>query len=197
MLLGGLRYAFAHTVKPGYIFLVIGGALIASGLIVSAFSVSTVVRQFPQESLDSKPVPLAPGQAFVHESVEVPAGRQYVVSITFEPADVPLAAQVRDSDGALVQSYDVTASPFFATAGAPREGSLSLEVRNAGDRPVEVAAGLLGMPFEERELVNFGVAILAGAGLVIAGIAVAIVGAVKVVQERRVRRRRGNISSPA
>jgi hypothetical protein len=182
-----------HIVKPGYILLIVGGSLIAAGVIVSAFSVSFIVRQFPQETLrQQQPVSLAPGQALVAESAGVPASggsRQYMVSIASEPADSALVAQVRNADGTVMQSYNVTASPFFATLAAPAGGkSLSLEVRNAGDKEARVTAGLLGMPFEQKEAVSYGVAVLAGAGLVIAGIAVAAAGAVKAVREKRKRR---------
>ncbi len=176
-----------HTqVRTSYILLIAGGALIAAGLAVSTFSVSTIVRQFPKDAFEPEHITLGPGQAFVHEAANVPAGRQYIVSISAEPADVPLVAQVRDGDGTIIQSYNVTSLPFSATFAAPRPGSLSLEVRNvSSDRQASVAAGLLGLPFEERELVNFGIAILAGAALVIAGIGTAIAGGVKLARERR------------
>lgn len=179
--------------KSSYVFLIIGGAVLASGLGVFAVSTVSVTKQLLEGASLFEDVTLEPGLSFVSVSKDLPAGRQLLLSIASEPAGVPLSVTITDSVGDTLASYDVTESPFTATVSTKTAGDINLQIRNAGTQSVTVNGALLNSPLNAegtqdgatQNIVAYGIAILVGMALIVAGIVLLIIGAVKLFKDRK------------
>ena len=100
-----------------------------------------------------------------------------------------------EADGNVLALYNITESPFTSTTVTKTTGDHTLEIKNIGTRTVTVNGAVLNSPVSQQgggvsvqgnpsvqNLVNYGLAILAGVALVIAGIVMLIIGAIKYVR---------------
>jgi hypothetical protein len=121
-----------------------------------------------------------------------------MLSLLASPSDVPLEARITGPDGNILALYNVTNTPFTSTTMTESPGNYTLEIRNVGSQPVTVSGGLLNSPIAQggggisvqdnpsvQSLVTFGIGILLGIALIIAGIVLLIIGAVKYIRGTR------------
>jgi hypothetical protein len=189
---------FAHAVmKSSYVLLIIGGALLVAGLVISAVSVVAVTQQVLEGGvlIDAS---LEPNLSYVAVLKELPAGRQLVLSLDAQPRDVPLIATLTDANGDPIGTYNITQTPFTTTAVTTEAGDHTLDIKNAGTSAVRVNGALLNSPVAEsgggvsidqdpavQSLVTYGIGVLAGIVLIIAGIVILIIGAIKHFRSRK------------
>ena len=177
--------------KPGLIFLIIGGGLLAAGLIVASVSTFSVTKEFLEGSVVIDETSLDPTLSIVAEMIDLPAGQQLLLSLAGNPPDAPLQARITGPDGNTLALYNITDTPFTSTAATAVPGNHTLEIKNVGSRPVTVSGTLFIYPIGQQggasiedspavqSLVTYGIGILAGIALTIAGIVLLIIGAIK------------------
>lgn len=186
--------------KAGVLYLIIGGALLASGLVIAGLSTATVTKQVMEGSAIIDKTTLEPGLSAVSVIKDLPAGHQLILSLSGDPADVPLSAKITGPSGTLLASYDVKEMPFTVTTTSKESGDTTLEIKNVGSRAVVISGGLIstpvgpeagGMSIKDnsslKNLVTYGVGILVGMVIIVAGIVLLIIGVVKYVKGRRAR----------
>jgi hypothetical protein len=129
---------------------------------------------------------------------DLPVGRQIVLSLDSQPSDVMLSAVLKEADGDTIGVYNVTKTPFTSTAMSREPGDHRLELTNIGTQPVTVSGALLNSPVAGegggvsvaddpglQNLIAYGVGILVGIVLIIAGIVILIIGAIKFFRSRK------------
>jgi hypothetical protein len=185
-------------VKSSIILLIIGGALLVIGLAVSAISVVGVTTQVLEGGALIEPATIEPGLSYVAVMKDLPAGRQVVLTLDSEPADVMLTATLTESDGDALGVYNITRTPFTSTAMSREQGDHALEITNIGSEAVTVSGALLNSPVAGegggvsveddpglQSLIAYGVGILVGIVLIISGIVILIIGAIKHFRSRK------------
>jgi hypothetical protein len=166
--------------------------------VIAGISTFSVTRQVLEGSTIIDETPLEPNMSLVAVLVDVPKGRQFVLSLVGNPSDVPLEARITGPDGSIMTLYNITSTPFTATATTESSGNHTLEVKNVGSRAVTVSGGVLnsrighednGASMQDnpsvQNLVAYGIGILVGAALIVAGIVLLIIGAIKYLRGRR------------
>jgi hypothetical protein len=179
-------------VKSSVILLIIGAGLLVAGLAVASVSVFSITKQILEGGALIEAASLEPGLGYSAVLKELPEGRQLVLSLDGEPDDVPLSAVITEADGDAIGVFNVTSTPYTTSVVTREPGDHTLELRNVGTQTVVVNGALLNSPITGegggvsveddpglRELATYGVGILAGAALIIAGIVLLIIGAVK------------------
>ena len=187
-----------NDVKAGVLLLIIGGVLLATGLIVAGLSTFSVTKQILEGSTIIDSTPLEPNLSFAAVMEDLPAGQQLLITVTGNPADVPLQAQILQPNGTVLARYDVKETPFSSTATTETTGDHTIEVKNVGSKPVTVSGAVLNSPVAQQgggmgvqdnaslqDLIKFGIGILVGIILIIAGVVVLIIGAVKYVRGKK------------
>lgn len=182
-------------VRSGLVILIIGAALLVSGLVITGISVFTVTKEVLEGSTIIDKSTIQPNLSYVAVMKDVPAGQQLLLSLSSDPSDVRLQAKITESSGTVLVSYNITESPFTSTTVTKTTGDHTLEIKNVGTRAVTVNGGVLNSPLAQQggglsvqdnpsvqNLVSYGLAILAGIALIIAGIVLLIIGAIKYVR---------------
>lgn len=182
-------------VRSGLVILLIGAALLVSGLVIAGLSIFTVTKEVLKGSTIIDQTTIQPNLSYVAVMKEVPAGQQLVLSLSSDPTDGSLQATIFEQDGKVLALYNITESPFTSTTVTKTSGDHTLEIKNVGDRTTTVSGAVLNSPLAQQgggvsvqdnpsvqNLVNYGVAILAGIALIIAGIVMLIIGAIKYVR---------------
>lgn len=185
--------------KSSHVLLIIGGALLIAGLVISGISVFAVTQQVLEGGAIIQPAPLEPGLALSSVLKDVPAGRQLILSIDSQPREVSLNAMLAEADGDLIGTYNITQTPFTSTALTKEQGDHTLEIRNSGSNSVTISGALLNSPVIEeggglsagdnpglQNFVAYGIGVLVGIVLIIAGIIILIIGAVKQFRSKKV-----------
>jgi hypothetical protein len=187
-------------VRPGLNFLIIGGGILAAGLIIAAVSTFSVTRQFLEGSTVIADTSLEPNLSVASEIIGLPSGQQLLLSLSGNPSDVPLQAQITGPDGNTLALYNITSTPFTRTTTTKLSGNHTLEIKNVGSHTVTINGALLNSPIGPQEdgsgvsvednpsvqsLITYGIAILVGIVLIIAGIVLLIIGAIKFARGRR------------
>jgi hypothetical protein len=185
-------------VKSGVILLIIGGALLVIGLVVSGISVVAVTTQVLEGGALIEAAEIEPGLSYAAVMKDLPVGRQIVLSLDSQPSDVMLSAVLKEADGDTIGVYNVTKTPFTSTAMSREPGDHTLELTNIGTQPVTVSGALLNSPVAGegggvsvaddpglQNLIAYGVGILVGIVLIIAGIVILIIGAIKFFRSRK------------
>ena len=184
--------------KSGVILLIIGGALLVIGLVISGISVVAVTTQVLEGGALIEAAEIEPGLSYAAVMKDLPAGRQIVLSLDSQPSDVMLNAVLTEADGDTIGVYNVTKTPFTSTAMSREHGDHTLELTNVGTQPVTVSGALLNSPIAGegggvsveddpglQNLIAYGVGILVGIVLIISGIVILIIGAVKFFRSRK------------
>jgi len=130
--------------------------------------------------------------------VDLPNGRQLMLSLLANPSDAPLEARIIGPEGNTLALYNITSTPFTATTATELSGNYTLEVKNVGARSVSVSGGVLNSPISQdgggvsvqdnpslQNLVAYGLGILIGMTLIVAGIVLLIIGAIKYLRGKR------------
>jgi hypothetical protein len=185
-------------VKSGVILLIIGGALLVIGLVISGISVVAVTTQVLEGGALIEAAEIEPGLSYAAVMKDLPVGRQIVLSLDSQPSDVMLSAVLKEADGDTIGVYNVTKTPFTSTAMSREPGDHTLELTNIGTQPVTVSGALLNSPVAGEDggvsvaddpglqnLIAYGVGILVGIVLIIAGIVILIIGAIKFFRSRK------------
>ena len=181
--------------RSGLVILIIGAVLLVAGLVIAGLSVFTVTMEVLEGSTIIEKTTIHPNLSYIAVMKDVPAGQQLLLSLSTEPSDVPLQATITEADGTVLALYNITESPFTSTTITKTAGDHSLEIKNIGTRNVDVNGALLNSPLAQQgggvsvqdnpsvqNLVNYGLAILAGIALIIAGIVLLIIGAIKYLR---------------
>ena len=179
------------------LFLIIGTALLVSGLALAGFSAFSVAKQFLTGAALLNGTSLQPGMAVGAVMKNVPPGQHLAFSISENPSNIPLKIRILDPNGTALATYDnITGTAFesrsIETAVA---GDHTLEVTNLGSKDVVVTGAMINSPIGKlnstsgtlpvQNIVTFGIGILAGIALIIAGIVMLIIGAIKYAKGRR------------
>jgi hypothetical protein len=179
--------------------MIIGGSLLAVGLGVGAVSVYIVTTQVLEGSTIINSTPLNPNLSYDAVAKDLPTGQQLLLSLSSTPSDVPLQAKISGPDGSTLASYNITHTPFTSTTTTKVAGDHTLEVKNVGSSSTTISGGLLTAPVSPQgggvavtdnqssfqNLVAYGIGILVGIVLIIAGIVILIIGGVKYVKGRK------------
>jgi|SRR6185436_7281261 len=184
--------------KPGIALLIIGGALLGAGLVIAGVSTFSVTKQVLEGSTIIDKTPLEPNLAFSATMKDLPAGQQLLLSLSGDPTDVPLQAQITQPDGTILATFDINETPFSSAATTEMSGDHTLQVKNVGSRSVTVSGALINSPIAQQgggvsvqdntsfqSFIAFGIGILVGIVLIIAGIVVLIIGAIKYVKGKK------------
>ena len=187
-----------QVIKPGVLSLVVGGSLLVAGLVIAGVSTFSVTKEVLEGSTIIEETSLEPNLSLAAELIDVPEGRQLVLSLLGNPSDVPLQAKITGPDGNMLALYNITNTPFTSTTTTELAGNHTVEIKNVGSRPVSVSGGILNSPISQQgggvsvqdnssvqNLVTYGIGILVGIALIIAGIVLLIIGAVKYARGRK------------
>jgi hypothetical protein len=169
-----------------------------AGLVIAGISTFAITKQVLEGSTLIKDATIQPGLSYVAVMKELPAGQQLLLSLSGEPSDALLTAVFTGPNGETIAMYNITKTPFTSTVLTKQTGDQTLELKNVGDAAVTLSGAIINSPVkgegggvsvdnnpELQTLVTYGVGILAGAVLVIAGIVIMIIGAVKHFRSRK------------
>lgn len=172
--------------------------MLAAGLVIAAFSTFTVAKEVLEGAVIINETSIEPGLAYASVLKDLPAGRQLLFSLTSDPSDRPLRVELTDPDGTALRTYNITRTPFTGTVETEIAGDHTLEIRNVGNGTVSVSGALLDSPLVEegggvsvednsslQRLVTFAIAAIVGILLIIAGIILLIIGAIKHFKEKK------------
>ena len=190
---------FAYSsMKSSHLLLIVGGVLLVAGLVISGISVFAVTQQVLKGGAIIEPATLEPGLALTEVLKDVPAGRQLILSIDSQPRDVSLSAVLTEGDGDPIGTYNITQTPFTSTVLTKEQGDHNLEIRNSGSSSVAINGALLNSPVVEegggvsadndsgfQNFIAYGIGVLVGIVLIIAGILILIIGAIKHIRSRK------------
>lgn len=183
--------------KSGILLLIIGGSVLAAGLIVAGISTFSVTTQILEGSTIINSTALAPDLSTTSVIMGLPAGQQLLLSLTTNPPDAPLQASITGPDGDTLTLYNITKTPFTGSATTKVAGNHTLEIKNIGSGPVTVSGALLNTPVAPpgggsieddptlQTLVTYAIGILIGIVLIIAGIVVLIIGGIMYIKGRK------------
>ncbi|MGI0028401.1 MAG: hypothetical protein ACREAQ_01640 [Nitrososphaera sp.] len=184
--------------KSSLVILVIGGALLAAGLVIAGLSTYAVAKELLEDAVIIDKAPIEPGLSYGAVLKDLPAGRQLALSLSGEPSDVPLGALLTDPDGNTVVMYNITKTPFTSTVATETAGDHTFDIKNVGTRAVVVSGGVFNSPVPEQDggvnvqdpavqsFFTYGIGgIIVGIVLVIAGIVLLIIGAIKHLRTRK------------
>jgi hypothetical protein len=130
--------------KAGVLYLIIGGTLLAIGLGIAGFSTVSVTRQLMQGSAI---IDHSRARSFDRFGDKEPAGgAPALLSLTGDPADVPLHETITGPGGAALASYDIKKMPFTVTTSTKESGDTTLEIKNPGSRAAVISGGLISTP---------------------------------------------------
>jgi hypothetical protein len=185
-------------VKSSHVLIIIGAGLLVAGLILAGFSTFAVTKQVLEGSTIIKSAKIEPGLSYVAAMKELPAGQQLLLSLSGVPSDAMLSAVFSGPDGETIAMYNITKTPFTGTVVTKQAGDHTLELKNVGEAAVTLDGAILNSPVKGegggvsvdnnpqlQSLVTWGVGILAGAILFIAGVVIMIIGAVKHFRSRK------------
>ncbi len=129
---------------------------------------------------------------------DLPTGQQLLLSLRGEPSDVPLQAQITQPNGTSIATFDIKDTPFTGTATTQMSGDHTLLIKNVGTKSVTIDGALLNSPISPQgggvsvkdnpalqNLIAYGIGILVGIILVIAGIVILIIGAIKYFKGKK------------
>ena len=192
--------------QRGYIILIIGAALLISGIIISALWAGSFAGTFIRENTILNSVSIRPATS-VNTSIQViDTSRPVSLAIHVERnndgtsstttgtggvgGQIPnntLRETVRDPNGVIMTSNEF-AKQFFTTFKPDITGKYTITVYNLGNIPVSIGILVGNLPFiGANNQVNFNSlsGMIAGVVLTIAGIIVLIAGVIVLTLDRR------------
>jgi uncharacterized RDD family membrane protein YckC len=187
----------------GYIILIIGAALLISGIIISALWAGSFAETFLRENTILSGVSIRPSTS-VNTSIQITdASRPLSLAINVERdnggtsggstsgggqiSNNTLRETVRNPNGFIMTSNDFT-KQFFTTFKPDTMGKYTITVYNLGNSPVSISILVGNLPFvgtTNQVNINFLGGIIAGVFLIIAGIIVVIAGVIVLALDRR------------
>jgi hypothetical protein len=186
------------TLRSGVVVLIIGGVLLAAGLVIAGVSTFIVTKEVLEDAVLINTTSIEPGLSHVAELKDLPAGRQLLFSIQGEPSDIPLEVRITEAGGNELAFFNITKTPFTDTIMTVTSGDHTLEIKNAGDKAVVINAALLNSIVAEQDggvgiqddsslqkVITYGIGILVGIVLTIAGIVLLIIGAIKFARGKK------------
>jgi uncharacterized RDD family membrane protein YckC len=189
--------------ERGYIILILGAALLISGIIISALWAEYFARSFIRENIILSGVSIRQSTSISTSIQVMDTSRPVSLTIHVEPSNgmsssitttavnegegqVPnniLRETVRNPNGIIMTSNEFT-KQFFTTFKPDIPGKYTITVYNLGNSPVSIGAIVGNLPFigANNNIVNtnFLGAIIAGVVLIIVGI-IALIAAVTVL----------------
>ena len=182
-----------------YIILIIGAALLISGIIISALWAGSFAARFMSENTILSGVSIRPA-ALVNTTIQVTdMSKPVSLAIHVErnnntsgtgQGQIPnntLRETVRNSNGLVMTSNEFT-KQFFTTFKPDVTGKYTITIRNLGNTPVSIGVLVGNLPFvgaNNQVNINFFGGIMAGIFLIIAGIIVLIAGVIVLALDRR------------
>lgn len=186
------------VIRSGTPALIIGGILLVIGLVLAGVSTFVVTKQVLEGSTIFDETPLEPNLALSATVMDLPAKQQLVLSVAGDPTDVPLQAKITGPNGNVLALYNITNTPFTSTTTTELSGAHKLEIKNVGSGPVTISGALINSPIGQQgggvgvqdnpslqSFVAYGFGILLGIALIIAGIVLLIIGAIKYARGRK------------
>jgi len=141
---------------------------------------------------------LEPNLSFAATMKDLPAGRQLLLTLAGQPSNVPLQAQITQPNGTVLATFEINETPFSSGATTEMPGDHTLQVKNVGTRAVTVSGALLNSPVAQQgggvgvqdsaslqSFVAYGIGILVGIVLIIAGIVVLLIGAIRYTKGKK------------
>jgi hypothetical protein len=187
-----------NVIKSGIPALIIGGILLAIGLVLAGVSTLIVTKQVLEGSTIFDETPLEPNHSMSATVMGLPARQQLVLSLAGDPTDVPLQAKITGPNGDVLALYNITNTPFTSATTTELSGAHKLEIKNVGSRAVTISGALINPPIGQQgggvgvqdnpslqSFVAYGIGILVGIALIIAGIVLLIIGAIKYARGRK------------
>jgi uncharacterized RDD family membrane protein YckC len=182
--------------QRGYIILIIGAALLISGIVISALWAGSFAGTFMRENTILSGVSIIPAGS-VNTSIQViDTSRPVSLAIHVERnnsttgGEIPnniLRETVRNPNGVIIASNEFT-KQFLTTFKPDITGKYTVTIYNLGNSPVSIGVLAGNLPFVgANNQVNFNSlsGIIAGVILTIAGIIVLIAGVIVLILDRR------------
>lgn len=186
------------VIKSGTPALVIGGILLVIGLVLAGVSTFIVTKEVLEGSTIFDDAALEPNISLKATIMDLPARQQLVLTVAGDPTDVPLQAKITGPDGTVLALHNITNTPFTSTTATELSGAHILEIKNVGSRAVTVSGALLNSPIGQQgggvgvqdnpslqSFVAYGFGILLGIALIIAGIVLLVIGAIKYARGKK------------
>jgi hypothetical protein len=191
--------------QRGYIILIIGGALLISGIVISALWAESFAGPFIRENTILNGVSIRPS-GLVNTTIQVSdTSRPVSLAIHVERnnnasgnggnglggeeqiSNNTLQETIRNPNGLVMTSNEFT-KQFFTTFKPDITGKYTITIYNLGNTPVSIGVLAGNIPFvgaNNQLNMNFLGGIIAGVILVIAGIIVLIAGVIILILDRR------------
>jgi uncharacterized RDD family membrane protein YckC len=187
--------------QRSYIILIIGAALLISGIIISALWAGSFGVRFMQENTILSGVLIRPS-AFVNTTIQVTdTSKPVSLAIHLEHgnndsssigqgqilSNNTLRETVRNPNGLVITTNEFTRQ-FFTTFKPDVTGKYTITIHNLRNTPVSVGIFVGNVPFvgaNNQVNANFLGGIIAGIFLIIAGIIVLIAGVIVLALDRR------------
>ena len=187
--------------QRGYIILIIGGALLISGIVISALWVGSFAGRFLRENTILNSVSIRPS-GLVNSTFQVmDTSRPVSLAIHVERSNnninsgtgqgqIPnntLRETVRNPNG-LVMTSNEFSKQFFTTFKPDITGKYIATIQNLGNTTVSTGVLVGNLPFigaNNQVNVNFFGGIIVGVILIIAGIIILIAGVIVLILDRR------------
>ncbi len=187
--------------QRGYIILIIGGALLISGIVVSALWAGSFAGKFLSENTILNSVPIRPSGSVNSTFQVMDTSRPVSLAIHVERSNnninsdtgqgqIPnntLRETVRNPNG-LVMTSNEFSKQFFNTFKPDMTGKYIATIQNLGNATVSVGVLVGNLPFidaNNQVNVNFFGGIIVGVILIIAGIIALIAGVIILILYRR------------
>jgi hypothetical protein len=183
-------------------YLIVGSILLAMGLGIAGFSTLSITKQILKQSTVINQTSIGPNLSYIASTKDLSARQQLLLSLSSTPSNTPLQVQFKESNGTALAIYNITNTPYITNILTKTSGKYTLEIRNDGIHNVTISGILYssqnGQQQQGKEisiqdnnnssiqnLVNYGIAIVAGIALIIAGIILLIMSAIKYRKLRK------------
>lgn len=173
--------------KRGHFVLIGGAALFVIGIILTAVWAIPIAQQIQKETANIQAAQLDPEQSRSLSLQVDDTSRPLSIAVNSKNLDAVLAVTVTAPDGQTILNSNLTENTVLST-NPTVAGEYLLEITNTGGSSTIIDVIFGHFPgFEENNQVNFGVfgGVLAGTGMIIAGLLVMIAGVVIWVVDRR------------
>ena len=90
--------------------------MLGAGLIVAGVSTFSVTKQVLEGSTIIDKTILEPNLSFAATMKDLPAGQQLLLSLSGDPSEVPLQAQITQPDGTILATFNINETPFSSAA---------------------------------------------------------------------------------
>jgi len=195
--------------QRGYIILIIGAALLISGVVVSVFWADSFASSFLRQGLILNDVAIPPSGSANNTIQVTDISHPIALQIRFESHsgngisvnsqngqantttsnnnNISLREVVRDSNGRILSQNDLS-KQFFTTFKPTIPGTYTLVIANLGSNPVRVGAlfGAATFVNENNKInINLFTGVIAGLVLIGIGIITLIAGIIIVILDRR------------